>query len=132
MTSEERFRFDLQGFLVVKGVLSSEEVDALNALADAVWPDPGDGTGHRRTSQVSKWGPQAQALIDHPNALPYMIELLGPKFRIDHDYCIFMKQGTKRGRLHGGPTMQGGVPGDHWYKYRDGVMRNGLTVFTTT
>ena len=26
--------------------------------------------------------------------------------------------------------MQGGVPGDHWYKYHDGMMRNGLTVFT--
>ena len=34
------------------------------------------------------------------------------------------------GSWHGGPTMQGGVPGDHWYKHRDGILRNGLTVFT--
>ena len=131
MTLEEKFRFDLQGFLVVKNVLSADEVDALNALADAVWPDNGDDDGgHRRTSRVSMWGRETQALFDHPNALSYMIELLGPTFRADHDYCIFMKKGEKRGRLHGGPTLQAGVPGDHWYKYRDGVMRNGLTVFT--
>ncbi len=131
MTPEEKFQFDLQGFLVVKNVLSADEVDALNQLADAVWSDDGsDDNGHRRTSRVSMWGPETQALFDHPNALPYMIALLGPKFRADHDYCIFMKKGATRGRLHGGPTLQAGVPGDHWYKSRDGVIRNGLTVFT--
>ncbi len=131
MTKEEKFRFDLQGFLVVKNVLSADEVGALNKLADEVWPaGEEDGNGNRRTSRVSMWGPETQALFDHPNALPYMIELLGPTFRVDHDYSIFMKKGARRGRLHGGPTLQAGVPGDHWYKYRDGVMRNGLTVFT--
>jgi hypothetical protein len=33
MTPEERFRFDLQGFLVVKGVLSSEEDDSVDGGA---------------------------------------------------------------------------------------------------
>ena len=42
MTPEEKFRFDLQGFLVVKDVLSADEVDALNKLADEVWADPAD------------------------------------------------------------------------------------------
>ena len=42
MTKEEKFRFDLQGFLVVKDVLSADEVDALNKLADEVWADPAD------------------------------------------------------------------------------------------
>ena len=131
MTPEEKFRFDLQGFLVVKNVLSADEVDALNKLADEVWAAPADeNDGHRRTSRVSMWGPETQALFDHPNALPYMIELLGPTFRVDHDYSIFMRKGARRGRLHGGPSLQAGVPGDHWYKYHDGVMRNGLTVFT--
>ena len=115
MTPEEKFRFDLQGFLVVKDVLSADEVDALNKLADEVWADPADEKdGHRRTSRVSMWGPETQALFDHPNALPYMIELLGPTFRVDHDYSIFMKKGARRGRLHGGPSLQAGVPGDHW------------------
>ena len=130
MTPEEKFMFDLEGYLVVKNALSRDEVDILNALADEAWPGDYDENGMRRTSRVSMWGPATLELVDHPKVLPYMVELLGPKVRIDHDYCIFMQQGGKRGRLHGGPTMQGGVPGDHWYKYHDGAMRNGLTVFT--
>ena len=51
---------------------------------------------------------------------------MGPKVRLDHDYCIFMNEGGQSGRLHGGPE----VVGDHWYKYWDGVMRNGLSVIT--
>ena len=34
MTPEEKFSFDLDGYLVVKNVLTRAEVDALNALAD--------------------------------------------------------------------------------------------------
>ena len=93
-------------------------------------PGEYDENNMRRTDRVSRWGPASQALLDHPNALPYTVELLGPKVRFDHDYCIFMQKGGKAGRLHGGQTMQGGVPGDHWYKYHDGMIRNGLTVFT--
>jgi ectoine hydroxylase-related dioxygenase (phytanoyl-CoA dioxygenase family) len=37
-----------------------------------------------------------------------------------------MHEGDKGGGLHGGE----GHEGDHWYKYRDGVMRNGLCVVT--
>ena len=71
MTSEEQFRFDLQGFLVVKNVLSADEVNALNRLADEAWPaEPDDESGHRRTSRVSMWGPETQALFDHPMHCP--------------------------------------------------------------
>ena len=35
MNEREKFLFDLQGFLVVKDVLTSEEVDTLNAAVDA-------------------------------------------------------------------------------------------------
>ena len=34
MTPEEKFIFDLDGYLVVKNVLTPAEVDELNALAD--------------------------------------------------------------------------------------------------
>ena len=29
--------------------------------------------------------------------MPYLPELLGPHFRIDHDYCLFMRRGDARG-----------------------------------
>jgi len=132
LTTEETFMFDLEGYLVVKNVLCKNEVDELNNLADEAFPGAYDESNFRRTSWISKWGPKFQALIDRPRIIPYLIGLLGQQFRIDHDYCIFMRKGGKAGRLHGGPRMQlgSGSPGDHWYAYHDGIIRNGLTVFT--
>ena len=127
MTSEEKFMFDLEGYLVVKNVLTPREVADMNATTDEVFPSNYDETGTHGVSRVTLWGPAFQDLIDHPKIVPYLSELLGPKFRIDHDYCIFMTKGGKRGGLHGGETDR--AP-DHWYKYKDGVMRNGLTVVT--
>jgi hypothetical protein len=131
MTSEDKFLFDLQGYLVVKNVLSPEEVDHLNVIMDRELPDSYGENGVKGTSRVSLWDKACQNLFDHPNVLPYLLELMGPKFRADHDYCIMMEKGAKRGNLHGGDIEYAtGRAGDHWYKYRDGVMRNGLTVFT--
>ncbi|MBV7331417.1 phytanoyl-CoA dioxygenase family protein [Chloroflexi bacterium TSY] len=127
MRPEEKFMFDLEGYLVVKNVLTPAEVHTMNAQADQVFAPDGEEDDFRRTSCVSRWGSDFQNLIDHPKILPYLVELLGPKVRIDHDYCIFMNKGAERGRLHGGETDRAA---DHWYKYRDGIMRNGLTVAT--
>ena len=123
MTSEEKFIFDLEGYIAIRNVLSDSEVERMNQEVDEAFPANGDDSNFRRTSKVSQWGPSFQALMDHPKIMPYLLELLGPKVRIDHDYCIFMTEGGQAGRLHGGETDR--AP-DHWYKYRDGVMRNGL------
>ena len=122
MTDEEKFMVDLEGYLVIKDVLTLDEVDEMNQIIDQ-----GDRSGH-----PTLWGQPFKRLIDHPKVLPYLIELLGPKFRLDHDYAIFMSQGENRGGLHGGEDggRPGGPEGDHWYKYRDGVIRNGLIVMT--
>ena len=72
------------------------------------------------------WGDPFKKLIDHPKISPYLLELLGAYVRLDHDYAIFIDQGTSRSGLHGGPD----IVGEHWYKYRDGTMRNGLSVVT--
>ena len=127
MNPEEKFIFDLEGYIVIKNVLSDDDVARMNREADEVFPDDGAGNGNRRMSKISQWGPSFLSLMDHPKVMPYLLELLGPKVRADHDYCIFMTEGGKAGRLHGGETD---TEADHWYKYRDGVMRNGLTVVT--
>ena len=43
-----------------------------------------------------------------------------------------MSGGEGRGGLHGGEDggRPGGPEGDHWYKYRDGIIRNGLCVMS--
>ena len=125
MTPEEKFLFDLHGYLVIKNVLSEAEVAQMSAIADVKFPRT-PGQSGQRSSRISRWGLPYQALLDHPRILPYLVELIDAKFRLDHDYCIFMNEGDTGGHLHGGE----GHEGDHWYKYRDGQMRNGLTVVT--
>lgn len=125
MTPEEKFLFDIQGYIVIKNVLTPDEVARLNAIADEKFP-PTERQNGLRTSRVSLWGPEYQALIDHPNVMPYLLELIDSKFRLDHDYCIFMRDGDPGGHLHGGE----GHEGDHWYKVRDGQILNGLCVIT--
>ena len=127
MTDEEKFQFDLQGYVVIRDVLSQEECTELSALADSVWPEQDDDGLLRRTEDISRWHPRFLDLIDHPKVLPYLVELIGSRLRIDHDYCIFMKAGAARNALHGGPRI---FETDHWYHYSDGVIRNGLTVAT--
>ena len=126
-TEEEKFRFDLQGFIVLPGVLTQAECTLLSKLSDTAWPrQPGDGA-FRRTEAISRWGGEFLNLIDHPRVLPYLVELIGPRLRADHDYCIFMRSGADGQNIHGGPMR---YESDHWYHYHDGVMRNGLMVAT--
>ncbi len=125
MTPEEKFLLDLNGYLIIKGVLNSDEIEDMNRTCDEKYPPHSSENGYR-TDNVSQWGPMFQKLIDHPGITPYLEELLGPYFRLDHDYCIFMREGCGGGDLHGGE----GHEGDHWYKYRDGIIRNGLSVVT--
>src|SRR5205807_349163 len=96
LTPEEKFLVDLQGYLVIKNVLTPTEVAELNAIADEKFPRP-EGATCQRTSRVSRWGPPFQRLIDHPRILPYLVELIDSRFRLDHDYCIFMRAGDKGG-----------------------------------
>jgi hypothetical protein len=124
MTPEEKFIFDLDGYIVVKDVLTEAEVNAVNAITDEKQKLKEAG---KEVGRPSTWGPVFQSMLDHPKILPYLLEFIGPKIRIDHDYAIFMEMGQSRGRLHGGDN---GLEGDHWYKYRDDVIRTGLTVVT--
>ena len=133
MTDEERYLFDLQGYLVLRGVLTQQEVDELNEVSDRVYPrDYSDGNdskgrrGIRNVRYVSRWDPACQRLIDHPRIVPILAEFLGPKFRIDHDYAMFMNAGSDSGNLHGLPEL-----GTHrYFHYLDGQVRTGLTVVT--
>lgn len=128
MTPEERFLFDLEGYLILKQVLSAGEIAALNNLADRLRPPLSDELKYDRVFNASAWGPPYQALIDHPTVVPYLVELVGPYFRLDHDFLIYTIKGGTGQILHGGAGSD--ERPDHWYSYRDGVIRNGLTVVT--
>ena len=89
MTEEEKFAFDLEGYLVIKDVLSARELADLNALVDEHL-EGWDNDSANDLNKISCWGAAATNLIDHAKIVPYLVELLGPRFRIDHDYAIIM------------------------------------------
>ena len=128
MTPEERFLFDLEGYVIIKQVLSPGEVASLNELADRRRPPLSKALKYDRVFRASAWGAPYRALIDHPTVAGYLVELVGPHFRLDHDFLIYTIKGGTGQPLHGGEGSD--ERPDHWYKYRDGVMRNGLTVVT--
>ena len=128
MTEQERYLFDLQGFLAVPHALDAEEVIELNAVMDehiAQGTEPDMRT--HRFGRLLSWGKAYRDLIDNPRIVPYLEELLGPKFRLDHDYADIIRHGKGPigTRLHGGATPFDPAQYYHFHKNR---MFNGLTV----
>ena len=127
MTEIEQYLFDLQGFLVVEDALTGAQLAALNEIIDqqiALVDEP--GKLWLRFNRLLSWGTPFQNLIDNPRISPYLLDLLGPKFRLDHDYIHIICQGPGPigSDLHGG-----GTPYDpcQYYQYKNGRMYNGLT-----
>ena len=50
LSEEEKFRFDLQGYLVIRGVLNKTECTALAEFSDSVWPRQPTDDAFRRTA----------------------------------------------------------------------------------
>lgn len=132
MTEQERYLFDLQGFLVVPDALDARQVAALNAEMDArleTEVEPGAST--HRFVHLLDWGKPFRDLIDVPLVEPYLTELLGPQFRLDHVYADVIRSGKGPigTRLHGGATP---FSPPFYYRYHEGRMHNGLTVVAYT
>lgn len=152
MTEEEKYLFDLNGFLVIENALTPQEVSALNAIIDArpSWEDQA-GSKHVHTGMDEEylqnnpsdsalglvnifsgllldWGEPFRQLVGHNSILPFVLELVGDTARLDHQYAIFMKrlEGPAGSlSLHGGGTP---YSRSEYYHFRDGQFHNGLIV----
>ena len=124
LTDDERYSFDLQGFLVRRGVLAPSELAALHEEIDALGlTPPGETIQSQRFSGHLLHASTFQQLIDHPAVFDIVVELCGPNVRLDHAYGIVMAPGTSGLGLHGGAT-----PFDpaQYFLVRDGRIRCGL------
>jgi ectoine hydroxylase-related dioxygenase (phytanoyl-CoA dioxygenase family) len=146
MTEDEKYLFDLNGYLVVKGALNADEVAACNTaidhysdrIKDQSGPSTAGGSktlsGARPTSYLDgvmaldrPWRDAFRSLLTHANVIPHLTEILGPGFRLDHNASVLlMRKGAEGLTLHGssGP----GFDPTQYYIFRDGQMHNGLTV----
>ena len=128
MNEQETFLFDLQGYLVVPDALGAEQLRALNRLMDERIATEADAAMHtHRFGATLEWGRAVRDLLDNPRITPYLEALLGPQFRLDHEYADVIRAG--KGPI--GTTLHGGAtPFDpsQYYHYHNGRMYNGLTV----
>jgi ectoine hydroxylase-related dioxygenase (phytanoyl-CoA dioxygenase family) len=150
MTEEEKYLFDLKGYIVLRSVLSSKEVDEINTAIDQVLPDwhiksksghiltgfDEESTSEENTDRTKNptglysgrlldWGEPLRKLVGHDKILPYLIEMIGSKLRLDHQYAVLMRAKPESAGhvLHGGGTPYEPV---HSYHLRDGRYFSGV------
>jgi hypothetical protein len=123
----ERYLFDLNAFIVVPGELGPDEVARLNEGLDRQELDGlSDAERERKLEWLPAFGGPFLDLIDHPRILPYLIEFVDERVRLDHAYAIQMVEGTPGLELHGFVDDR---PRNYaWYTVRNGSISSGLTV----
>jgi hypothetical protein len=150
MSPEEKFLFDTNGYVVVKGVLSAEELAAANNDIDHFAADfierqgklrntedgtplAGDGaTGRFDLGGFLEWpaprGDVLRRVLAHPALIPYLHTLVGEGYRLDHAPLLFkQRKGSEGFSLHGGPLTAGGDWNPNLqYQYNHGRMHNTL------
>jgi len=149
LTVEQGYIFDLAGFLVVRGVLTAEEVEEFNNAIDSQASDirertgsvrnsnaavfQGDGTtGRRDCGRMLEWPRPSclpfRRLLTHPKLIPILNDLLGEGYRMDHlPVLITQTKGAEGFDFHGGAIDTKG----EWahslaYHCRGGLIRNTL------
>ena len=131
----QQYLFDLQGYLVLKDVLSPEEVSAFNQqLDEQEVPAAGQTIRFGSAPEGSgflDWGRSFCDLLDHPRIMPILRFRLGDSFRLDRIYGMCMHEGMPRGQLHSDygascPTA-GSQPGEY-YPFRANQIYDGFIV----
>jgi ectoine hydroxylase-related dioxygenase (phytanoyl-CoA dioxygenase family) len=128
VNDRDRYLFDLHGYLVIPDALGADELARLNATLDdriAREADPAMRT--HRFGRLLAWGPDYRALIANPRVVSQLAGLLGPGFRLDHDYADVIRagKGPIGTTLHGGGTP---FRPAEYYHFHAGQLYNGLTV----
>ncbi|GMI04419.1 hypothetical protein TrRE_jg13274 [Triparma retinervis] len=151
LSDEDKYLFDLNGYIVIKGVFSPEEVAAANAAITDHMPSANEriedsirntkrGTGMGGNGKdgridlggVLQWGEQSKffhSVLDHPKLVPYYHELCGKGYRMDHmPFCIVQNKGSEGFNLHGGTIDVSSGEYNHFlaYTYNHGQIRSNL------
>jgi ectoine hydroxylase-related dioxygenase (phytanoyl-CoA dioxygenase family) len=116
ISDEQRERFDREGYLIVRGVLSADEVAAYGAAVDRVHADAKrtgdlapDGSLHRLSAVTNC--PDLAGLVDHPAVFPLVWSTLGWNIHIYHSHLDVHPQVTL-------------PPPPRWHWHQDGGRQN--------
>ena len=128
MTDQERYLFDLQGYLVIPNALSADQLAALNTLLDErITREMAPDASTHRFGDLLSWGQPYVDLLDNRHVETHLTEILGEQFRMDHVYLDVIRSGLSPigATLHGGGTPYNPVT---FYDFRNGRMHSGLFV----
>lgn len=126
MTDDEKYLFDLNGYLIVRGVLTPEEVEEANTVIDNHSHEMiersdgalrnaakgtkmfGHGPGRMDLGQVLEWGEESKvfkSILAHPRLVPIFHGILGKGYRMDHlPLVLAQNKGSEGFSLHGGTS----------------------------
>jgi ectoine hydroxylase-related dioxygenase (phytanoyl-CoA dioxygenase family) len=112
MTAEQSVQFERDGYIVLRNVLTPQEVAAYSAALDRVYANhqhAADGSLHV-LSAVSNC-PEVVGLVDHPKAFPLVWSVLGWNVHVYHSHLD----------VH--PPLRAPKP-DWWHWHQDGGRQN--------
>jgi len=121
VSAQDRFLFDLQGFLLLRGALAEEdrvelldELDRLEPLThdDSAWMKPrADGRKSQPTKQSTpgqvrlngllRLSPAFDRIIDYPTVYPYLCDFLRDP-QLANSWAISKTRGNEHGQWHRG------------------------------
>ncbi len=99
LSEEERFAFDVAGYLVIPNALTSTEVEDLLGAAQRVHADTPPGEW-RQIGALYEREPAVEPLIDHPSVLDKVRTLLGDFFILQSSWCTKSPPGFPGGAYH--------------------------------
>lgn len=121
MTEEEKFRFDLAGFLVRPAILTKDEVAEIVEQVRRIHHDKESLPPEHRTVP----GGPASLLIDHPKVVEVLHEIIGPNIRLEGGFSVWRSKGESHGQgLHGGGPSQ--IDPIFGYRCQNGRIHAGM------
>ena len=151
MSEAERYLFDLNGYIIIRNVLTPDQIAACHAAIDshideaiprsdptlrnAVEGSPMYGSGPPRfdLGGIFEWG-QVQSsvfksILAHPRLVPLFHGILGKGYRLDHiPFVLINNKGGEGFQLHGGTVdcVSGEFNAHLAYTCHNGSIRSNL------
>jgi hypothetical protein len=126
VNDEDRYLFDLQGYLTIPDAIPAALLARLNdALDEAIEQETEAGMRTHRFGRLLERDAAFRELIDLSSVTGILAAILGPDFRLDHTYADVIRSGD--GPI--GTVLHGGaVPfrASEYYTVTAGEIRSGL------
>mgnify|MGYP001212843655 CR=1 FL=1 len=146
---QDKFLFDLNGYIHIKNALSTTEIDSMNTAitqhqekqvirSDAKLKNAVSGSGMAAEgSRIDMGGMMGwegehgaifRQMLCHPNIAPYLNAFLGKGYRLDHAPLVLVNGPNSEGfHLHGGPvTAEGAFNPELQYREHNGDIWTSL------